>query len=128
MKKLVLFIIIILFISAQGFSQSNLKFLKIETPTGLKKAKNRLLFNLADIKSMLGELKLDDLSANIKFTDLYGNVLATLGEIKSGKIRWDHKVIDEKSLLVKFKKSDYEMVLDKVKEESKNPGFQIQLF
>jgi hypothetical protein len=126
MKKLILFIIIVLFFSVHAFSQGNLKFLKIEVPTE-GKTKNRLLFDLEDIKKMLDELKLEELSANINFTDLGGYSLATLGKIKKGKIDWSHKIVDEKSLLVKFKKDDYSMVIDKVKEKSRNPGFQIQI-
>ena len=126
MKKPILFIIIVLFFSVHAFSQGNLKFLKIEVPTE-GKTKNRLLFDLEDIKKMLGGLKLEELSANINFTDLGGYSLATLGKIKKGKIDWSHKIVDEKSLLVKFKKDDYSMVLDKVKEKSRNPGFQIQI-
>ena len=53
MKKFILFIIIVIFFSAQGFTQINLKFLKIEIPTGSTKAKNWLLFNLEEIISLL---------------------------------------------------------------------------
>lgn len=126
MKKRVLFAIIVLFFTTQAFTQTNLKFLKIEVPTE-KKAKNRLLFNVENIEKILRDVLSQDVTANIKFTDLYGNILATLGRMKNGKIKWDHKVVDETSILVKLKKSDYSMVLDKVKEKSRNPGFQLQV-
>jgi len=127
MKKLILFVIIVLFFTSQAFTQSDLKFLKIEAPAD-QRAKNRLLLSVEDIEKILGEVLREEINANIKFTDLYGNVLETLGKIKNGKIKWDHKVVGETSLLVKFKKSDYSMILDKVKEKSRNPGFQLQVF
>lgn len=123
MKKLVLFFVIVLFFSTQSATALDLKLMRVEIPT----EKNKLLFNLTDLEKILGELNLQNLSGNIKFTDDASNALAILGKIKSGKIKWEQKVVNEKFLEVKFDKDVYPTILASVREKTKNPGYQLQV-
>ncbi len=123
MKKLVLFFIIVLLVSAQVATAMDLKLLRVEIPT----EKNKLLFNLENLEKILSELNLQDMSGNIKFADNAGNVLAVLGKVKSGKIKWEQKVVNEKFLEVKFGKDDYPLLVGKIQEKAKDPGYQLQV-
>ena len=115
-------IIILTLAAASNLAGSTFKLLKIEE----SKSKNKLLFHLPHLEEMLSDLKSPDISADIEFTDLDGNPLATLGSIKKGSIKWGHKIIDGESLLVKFNKSDYPGIVAKLKEKGMRPGFLIQ--
>jgi hypothetical protein len=53
--------------------------------------------------------------------------LATLGKVTDGGIKWSHKIVDGTFLQVKFDKTNYQMVLEKVKEKALKPGFRVQL-
>jgi hypothetical protein len=107
-----------------AFSQvSGAKLLKIETPTS---GKNKLLFNLDHLEKIVEAFNLKENSAAIELTDMDGVVLAVLGKIKKGKVKWSHKVVDGKSLLVKFNKDEYQLVLGKVKEKALRPGLIVQ--
>lgn len=124
MKKLILFIIIVLLFSTQVFTTS-FQLLRVEVP----KEKNKLLFSLEDLQKMIDESGLKDKYAVIRFIDMTtGSMLTELGKVKEGKIKWGrgHKKANEKFVLLKFKKSDYSMIVNKVKAKAKNPGFQMQ--
>jgi hypothetical protein len=123
MKKLVLFFMIGLLVSTQAVTAMDLKLLRVEIPA----EKNKLLFNLENLEKILGELDLQDMSGNIKFADNEGNVLAILGKVKNGKIKWEQKVLNEKFLEVKLGKDDYPVVVGKIQEKAKDPGYQIQV-
>ncbi|MDQ1352422.1 MAG: hypothetical protein QG657_2728, partial [Acidobacteriota bacterium] len=123
MKKVILFFIIVLLFSTQAATAVDLKLMRVEIPT----EKNKLLFNLPDLEKILGELNLQDMSGNIKFTDDTGNVLAILGKVKSGKIKWEQKVVNEKFLEVKLGKDEYPTILASVQEKAKAPGYQLQV-
>lgn len=128
MKKQILpvvFIIIFILSAASILAEGNFKLVKIEEPPG--GSKNKLLFHLEHIKEIVSGLDSQDISADIQFTDLDGLPLATLGTIKKGQVKWGHKVIDGKSLLVKFKKSDFPVIRSKIKEKSMRPGFMVQV-
>jgi len=117
-------IIILIFFTASILADSRFKLVKIDVPP---KAKNKLLFHLEHIKEIVADLKSPDISADIEFTDLDGNPLVILGSIKKGEIKWNHKVVNGTSLLVKFKKPEYEAILGKLKEKAMRPGFLVQV-
>jgi hypothetical protein len=126
MKKSIFLTVLVLSIflfSAQLTASDCLKFLKIEEPKG----KNKLNFSVEHVKAIVEGFNLEGVSADIEFTDLDGNVLATLGKIKDRTIDWSQKVVKGTFLEVKFDKSQYSMVLEKVKEKAMKPGFRIQL-
>lgn len=127
MKKsifLTVFILSIFFISTQIIASNCLKLLKIEEPG---KGKNKLDFHLEHVKAIVEDFNLEGVSADIEFTDMAGTVLATLGKVKNRNIKWSHKVVKGTVLQVKFDKTNYPMVLEKVKEKAMKPGFRVQL-
>jgi hypothetical protein len=127
MKKPIFLTVLVLSIflfSTRITATDCLKLLKIEEPA---KGKNKLNFYLDHVKTIVEDFNLEGVSADIEFTDLVGTVLATLGKVRDGGIKWSHKVVKGTFLLVKFDKSNYPMVLEKVKEKSMKPGFRVQL-
>jgi hypothetical protein len=100
------------------------KLLKIEEPA---KGKNQLNFYVEHVKAIVEGFNLEGVSADIEFTDLEGTGLATLGKVKDSKIEWSGKVVKGIFLEVKFDKSTYPLVLEKVKEKALKPGFRVQL-
>jgi hypothetical protein len=131
MKKSILSMMFVLVFSCTIFlsttavtGQDCIRLLKIQEPTG-SKAKNRLLLNVEQVKAIVDTLNLKDVSANIELVDDTENVLAELAKIKSGTIKWSHKIVDGTSMLIKFKSESYQFLLDKIKEKSKNPGLRI---
>ena len=128
MKKSFFLFIIIGFLFASSFQthpQGNLKLLRIDAQDS--KGNRYLLFNLDDLNNIISASNLQGVSGNIEFVDLMGNVLAILGNIKDGSIKWDHRTVNGTSLQVKFKKSAFPAILEKVKQKTLKPGFQIQV-
>lgn len=127
MKKsifLTVLVISIFLFSTQITAANCLKLLKIEEPS---KGKNKLDFQLEHIKAIVEDFNLEGVTADIEFTDLAGTVLATLGKVKDRSINWSHKVVKGTILQVKFDKTNYPIVLEKVKEKAMKPGFRVQL-
>jgi hypothetical protein len=127
MKKSIFLTVLVLSIflfSHQITGTNGLKLLKIEEP---KRGKNKLDFHLDHVKAIVEDFNLEGVSANIEFTDLAGTVLATLGKVKNSSIKWNHKIVKGTILQVKFDKSNYPIVLEKVKEKALKPGFRVQL-
>lgn len=124
MKKFILFFIIVLLFSTQAFS-TDFQLLRLEVP----KDKNKLLFSLEDLQKMIDASGLKDKYAVIRLIDMTtGSMLTELGKVREGKIKWGrgHKQANDKFVLLKFKKDDYSMIVNKVKAKAKNPGFQMQ--
>lgn len=131
MKKSILTMVFVLVFGCTIFlsttavtAQDCIKLLKIQEPTG-SKAKNRLLFNVEQVKAIVDAMNLKDVSANIELVDDTANVLAELAKIRSGSIKWSHKIVDGTSMLIKLKTEHYEFLLGKIKEKSQKPGLRI---
>ncbi len=101
-------------------------FLKIQEPPAGTKAKTALMFDLETMKRVVDELAAGQTLGSVEFVDQEANVLASLAKIKNGKIEWTQDIIGGNSLLVKFKKPDYDLLLSKVKEKAEKPGYLIQ--
>lgn len=127
MKKRILLIIILLFFSIEVIIGGNLKLLRIEEPTGSSKGKNKVLINFEDLKKIMDTFNLQGITANIELIDRFGTIFAILGKIKKGEIKWSHKIVDGSYLHVKFKKSDFPMILDIVNQKSKKPGLIVRV-
>jgi hypothetical protein len=122
-RQLLLPVIIILLFSTQFLTGDSLKLLKIEE-TG---EKEKLSFDLRDVEAMVAGFDTGNLTVYIEFADMQDKVLARLGKLKKGKIKWVHKVESKKKMLVKFDKADFPGVLQKIRENPKQPGFQVIL-
>jgi hypothetical protein len=127
MKKSIFLTVLVssIFLFSTQITGTNcLKLLKIEEPS---KGKNKLDFHLEHVKAIVEDFNLEGVSADIEFTDQVGAVLATLGKVKDRNIKWSHKVVKGTILQVKFDKTNYPLILEKVKEKSMKPGFRVQL-
>lgn len=124
MKKMLLFPLIIVFLfSTQFLTGDNLKLLKIEE-TG---DREKLLFDLKDVEALVAGFDTGDMAVFIEFADMQDKVLARLGRLKKGKIKWGHKTESKEKMLVKFAGADFPSVLEKVRGNKKKPGFQVIL-
>lgn len=127
-KKILFTVLTVVFCLAPVFSQERLKYLKMEEPDESLKGKNRLLVGLAQVEDILRGFGLPEFAGTIEIADSQtGQPFATLAKIEKGKMKWSHKLVNEKTLLVEFGKEDYPTILAKVKEKSARPGFQIQI-
>ncbi len=128
MKRLFIFsTVLVLLLSAQVFTSSELQLLQIEEPGKAPGEKNRLEFNMTHVQEMVANFDSGDVLVNIEFADIKDRVLARLGTLKKGKIKWAHKVVDKDSMLVKFSEADFAEVVGKIKEHPEKPGLQIVL-
>ena len=126
MKKLLFtFLIIILFISI-AFAQEKARVLKVEEPGEELQKKRIVQMNVESLKKIFHDFKFEDVRAVIEFADSSGMVLAKLGKVKKGNIKWIQKMEGD-MLNVKFKKQDYPSVLEKVTKKTVESGFQIQI-
>lgn len=117
----------LLFLGCFLFSdEKNASFLKIEQPS-VKEGKYRLLINLNQIETIISDYKLQGINGFVEFADSNDLVQARLGKIVNGKINWIHKIVDNEFLLVKFHRSYYKDIVQKLEGKAKKPGFQILL-
>jgi hypothetical protein len=127
-KKILFAVITVILCLAPVFSQECLKYLKMEEPDESLKGKNRLLVGLAQVEDILRGFGLPEFAGTIEIADSQtGHPFATLAKIDKGKMKWSHKLVNEKTLLVEFGKEDYPAILAKVKGKSARPGFQLQI-
>jgi len=110
---------------SQIFADNDLYFLKIKTPSEAQVKKRILPVDLKCIKEITGQIDLKDKKAFIELTKKNEFPIAQLGKTKKGQIKWSHKIVDNKFLLVKFNKLQFPEILNKVKEKSANPGYKI---
>lgn len=123
MSKLTLIFFCLVFLFSSVIVASDcLKLLKIQEPP--QKAKNRLMLNMGHLNEIVAGFNLDKVSAVIELVDQDENVLAVLGKIKHGQIKWGHKA-DASSLLVKFKRPGYENMMARLKEKKARSGLRI---
>lgn len=124
MKKsiCIFFLCLFLFILA-GFSADGITYVKVEDPG----VKNSLKFDLDQLKTIAEDLKGEETAGSFQLVNPEGIVMANLGTLKDGEIQWSQQIIDEKFLQVTFdKKSDFESILSKIKQNVVNPGVQVQ--
>ncbi|MCK4764100.1 MAG: hypothetical protein KAW12_18015 [Candidatus Aminicenantes bacterium] len=124
MKKKMLFLIVTtLFVFSLFLPAGGLEVLKIEESG----EKDKLFFDLKDVQAIIAGFEAGDLQMFIEFADLQDKVLARLGKFKSGKIKWRHKIQAKTRMLVKFDKTDFPGVLEKLQANPMKPGFQVIL-
>lgn len=128
MRKYVsVLLLVVFFLGSFLFSDNNnATFLKLEQPS-VKEGKYRLLINLNHIEAIISNYNLQGLDGFVEFADSTDLVQARLGKIENGKVRWLHKIVDHEFLLVKFHRTYYKDIMEKLEAKSKKPGFQILL-
>jgi hypothetical protein len=122
-RQLLLPIIIIILFSTQFLTGDSLKLLKIEESGD----RETLLFDLKDVENMVSGFDTGELTVYLEFADMQDKVLARLGKLSKGKIKWIHKMESKEKMAVKFDSADFPTVLQKVRENPKQPGFQVIL-
>jgi len=107
--------------------QEEISLLKIDPPDPQMVKKRSVMIDTNDV------LKIVDVSAvkkdkvNIEFATISDYVIARLGKIEKGKISWSSKPDSQGGMVLKFGKSEYAGLLEKIRAEQPRPGYQIIL-
>jgi len=124
MKRLTLFSLVFFFLIFSLESTAlDFKLLQIKE-SGSKR--DKLLFNMNHVREIIADFSTDT-TLNIEFANLEDKVLARLGTLKKGEIKWRHKIDETDFLLVGFSGSDFPNVRDRISSSPEKPGFQIIL-
>jgi hypothetical protein len=86
---------------------------------------NTLLANLARLQALCEEITSDRIDGDIILLKPQGAPLITLGRLKKGKIKWDHKTVQGKFLSLAFAPADYALLAESVQAKAPLAGFQI---
>jgi hypothetical protein len=108
-------------------SQGSIYYLRIDRTTDISEGKYSLLIDMKQINNILSQTDLQNIKAYIEFADANDLVKARLGTIENGKVSWSQKIIDDQFLLVKFHRSYYKEIVEKLEENAISPGYQILL-
>ncbi len=127
MKLKVLLISVLFSISLFSAYQEDICLVEIDPPDPQLVKKRSLLINTEDILAILNKVDISKMRSNIEFATIDDYVIARLGRIEKGEISWAQKIKKEKFLIVKYGKSDYKPLLEKVRSGVGRPGYQIIL-
>jgi hypothetical protein len=86
---------------------------------------NILLTNLARLQALGEEITSDRIDGDIVLLRPQGTPLITLGSLKKGKIKWEHKTVQDKFLALKFAPADYTPLAESIQAKKPLAGFQI---
>lgn len=100
--------------------------MKIDLPGPQLVKKRSVVIGTEDIIKILAGVDKSGIKVNIEFATIEDFVIARLGKIEKGEISWAHKV-DKGKMKIKFGKSEYRGLLEKVRSETLRPGYQIIL-
>ena len=127
MKKwLSLAIATTLFMGSWLISQeTEINFLNVKKPSSAKEGKYTLFIDLNQAEKIISDYGLKGVSGYVEFADAKDLVQARLGKIENGTIRWLHKIVDNQFLSVKFHRSYYKEITEKIETKEMDPGYQI---
>lgn len=100
--------------------------LRIDPPDPQLVKKKSIVVATSEITEILTGLDREGVKANIDLATMEDFVVARFGKILNGKIEWAHKV-KEGFMTVKFGKSEYKDLLEKIRSGIPRPGYQILL-
>ena len=124
-KKSMLGLAVVFFISALLAGDDAVKILPLEVPANRAAEVNTLWFDMAKLQAVGDELTSGMLTADIVLMKGQGMPLVTLGSLRKGKLKWDHKTVAGKSLAVKFNSTDYVQLSEMILSKKPRPGFMI---
>lgn len=126
MKSKILFISFVLVFSTIIAAQGEICLVRIDPPGPQLVKKRSIAISAGDVQKILSGIDITNIKANIEFATIEDFVIARLGKIGKGEISWAHK-IEKGKMTIKFGKSEYKGLLEKVRAGSGRPGYQIIL-
>lgn len=105
--------------------EETLKVLPLEIPADQAPGGTTLLADLARLQELGEELTVGVPAADIVLLNPQGSPLVTLGSIKKGKMKWDHKTFQGKFLAVRLAAAEYALLAERIRAKTPRPGFQI---
>jgi len=124
LKIIVLLIISLSLLSFPLFSKVDL--LRIDAPGPQLVKKRSVPIDTEDVMRILNDVDRSGIRVNIEFATMDDFVIARFGKIDRGDISWAHKV-DKGKMVIKFGKSEYKGLLEKIRSGTGRPGYQIIL-
>jgi hypothetical protein len=121
MKK-ILFpaVLILLLVPGRLAGEEPAQVLAMQIPGAGAAEGNTLLINLSQLEALGKELTAALVTADIRLLDRQDRVLARLGRFKKGRIKWDHKTVQNQFLAVDFAAGDYALLAECV--QARMPG------
>ena len=126
MKLKIIFFSIIFIFSIVSADQGDIKLVRIDPPGPQLVKKRNIKINADDVMKILSNVKKTGVRLNIEFATTDDFVIARFGKIEKGEISWAHK-IEKGHMTIKFGKSEYKGLLEKVRSGVGRPGYQIIL-
>jgi len=117
--------IVLLFILSPSLS-GKIDLLKIDPPGPQLVKKRSVTIRTADVDRILANVEKSSMEANIEFATMGDFVIARFGKMEKGEISWAHKV-DKGDMTIKFGRSEYKDLLEKIRSGDARPGYQIIL-
>jgi hypothetical protein len=119
MKKILFPAVLILLLASGPLAgEDTAKVMAMQIPDG--KEGNTLLINLPQLEAVGNQVTSALPAADINLLDRQDRVLARLGHLKKGKLKWDHKTVRNQFLSVSFAPADYAMLVECV--QARLPG------
>lgn len=105
--------------------EDTVKILSMEIPANAAAGANTLLVDLTRLQALGEELTAAMEIADIVLLKEQAAPVITLGSLKKGRLKWDHKTFGSKFLAVKFVPADFAVLAQSIRSKSPRPGFQI---
>ena len=118
-------ILILLLVPGWLMGEDPAKVLAMQIPGAGAAGGNTLLINLSQLEALATELAAALQAAEIRLLDPKDRVLATLGRLKKGKLKWDHKTVQDKFLAVNFAATDYALLAESVQARMPRVGYKL---
>ncbi len=123
MKRSIVAAAVVLLVCAGLAAQENVKVLAMETAG--TEGKDVLHVSLPRLEELATELTAGLLAADLRLLDRQDRVLATLGALKKGKFKWEHKAVQGRFLAVRFAAADAAALAEAVRAGNPRPGIRL---
>ncbi len=101
------------------------KILPMEIPAAQAPGGTTIWVALSRLQALGDELTADVPAADMALLNAQGAPLVTLGSLKKGKWKWEHKTVQDKFLAVKLAAADYVPLAERLKAGTPQTGLQI---
>lgn len=123
MKQRIVMAAIVLLAFAGLAAQENVKVLAMEAAEA--DGKDVLRVSIPHLEELAGELTSGLLAADLRLLDKQDRVLAALGTLRKGKLKWEHKAVQGRFLAVRFAPADAAALAEALRAGNPRPGIRL---
>ncbi len=99
--------------------------LKVEIAGDLPESPTGVYLSLNHLQAVLADPELQQATAAVRLCDAGGRVVAELGALKKGKVKWAGKAVDGQRLLVRLGAGDFQTIAARLQLKTVHSGFQL---